>query len=100
MVRAPPTQRKRAPRWDDADTQKFKTLVHSKKISWKRNDTAYLRRVRDRYWPGRKTPTFRENWKVATASFRTEELAKGARARAADAGEFSFLHVLAVDGAR
>ena len=87
-----PAKEKRASRWSANDNRKFKVLVGERKINWKRNDTAYLRKVRDKHWPGRKTPTFRENWKVATAAFRTEELSNGARARVADAGEWFCVH--------
>ena len=72
---------KRSTKWGDADKVKFKHLVDTNKINWKRSESAYLRQVRDKYWPGRKTPTFRANWKATTAQFRTEELLNGARSK-------------------
>lgn len=72
---------KRAAKWGDADKAKFRLLVKNKNINWKRNDSAYLRQVRDKHWPGRKTPTFKANWKTSTAEFRTAELLNGARER-------------------
>lgn len=72
---------KKATKWGEADRAKFRLLVNNKKIKWNQNDTAYLRQVRDKHWPGRRTPTFKNNWKNATAEFRTSALLNGARER-------------------
>ena len=81
--------KKRSTKWGDADKVKFRMLVTEDKIDWERNDVKYLRKVRDKYWPRRRTPTFRTNWKVSTAEFRTESLLKGARHKL-NKGEFYF----------
>lgn len=83
----------RATKWGKADKAKFKLLVDTKKINWKRNDTAYLRQIRDKHWPGRKTPTFRANWKATTGEFRTDELLNGARSKL-EGGKFCIFFAL------
>lgn len=62
-------------------------LVKENKIDWEKNDVKYLRKVRDKYWPGRRTPTYRTNWKVSTTEFRTESLLEGARHKLNKANE-------------
>ncbi len=72
---------KRSTKWGDTNKVKFGHLVDTKMINWRRNESVYLRQVRDKYWHRRKTPTFRANWKATTAQFRTEELLNGARSK-------------------
>ena len=78
---------KRVARWGKGDNKKFNQLVLDKKINWGWNDTAYLRKIQDKYWPGRSTPTFRNNWKAATSEFRSAELLKGKRAELNNQGK-------------
>lgn len=74
-----------ATKWNDGDRAKFIELYNSNKINIENSDPAYIRSIRDKYWPGRSDRTFLSNWKTTVANILTQESWKGKRAKAAAA---------------
>lgn len=79
----------RAPKWSEAHRAQFRQLIKNKKINPQNSTPAYVDKIRERYFPDRPVPTFRNNYKSSVSEWRVgQAIAEANEARAAKGETF------------